>query len=281
MRTVTARRTRTGATVAELAIALVIASVAASIGATLLVAAERRARRDTTNGVASQTARDVSHALGTEIAAARWDSLVLRTDTAIDMQAHVGLSVVCAVGPLVIVLPGTQTSLGVPFTFWRQPPEVSDILLVWDTAGAAWRETVINGVSTPADGGGCATTSGFRSVADSNARIPVTRLHLETPFAGPIGIGTPVRLTRRVRWMLYRGADRQWWLGYRRCPVGACGAAQPVAGPLASPADSGLSLRLDTDATVSITLRPAGNGPSPLPTTRRLQAVRGAPRARP
>jgi hypothetical protein len=68
-----------------------------------------------------------------------------------------------------------------------------------------------------------------------------------------------VRLARRVRWTIYRASDRQWWLGQRRCAP-ACGAAQPVAGPLAAPMDSGLRFATDADGAVRVTFRGVRSG---------------------
>jgi hypothetical protein len=243
------RGVRPGAIVAELAVAVALAGVAGIIGIGMLVAAERALRRDAADDAGAMVLREAEHALVSDLESAVPDSVMLRGDTAIDVHALVGTSVVCAAAAGVIVLPGAAASdRAVPFTVWRQPAEPGDVALAWDSAGA-WRWAAIDSVRAVADGGGCATTTGFRTVADSIARIPAWRLRMG---AMPLpAIGAPVRVVRALRWTTVRGADRQWALSQRRCPRGVCGTSQPATGPLAAPADSGLRFTRDGDAIVT------------------------------
>jgi len=116
---------RSGATLAELTVALLISGVSAVIGVAILVAAERRTRADGAADHATQSARDVARVLATEIEAALADSIFVRGDTALDIEAHVGASVVCVASGAALVLPGAVVGTGVPFTFWRQLPEAA------------------------------------------------------------------------------------------------------------------------------------------------------------
>lgn len=268
---------RAGTTLAELVVALVITGVAGLIGVGLLAAAERRAHADAVNDRGVQTARDVAHVLGPEIAGAESARLRTSGDTALDLAAHVGVSVACVVAGNVLVVPGEQTTVGSPFTVWRVQPEPSDLVLVWDTLAMAWQEATVDSVVSRRDGAGCSTSGPFRSVADSVDRVPVTWLRLGGVLPATIGAGAPVRVYREVRWMLYRSSDRNWWLGFRRCPGGVCGSAQPVAGPLAAPTDSGLVFSIGAHGVIAVTVRPAADVvSSPRPMTR-LWSVRGAP----
>jgi hypothetical protein len=249
---------RRGATLAEMAVALMVVGSAAALGAGLLLAAERRTRRDGNDSIAGQTTREAMHILGAEVASARWGSVFVRGDTALDLESHVGVAVVCAAAGSVLVLPPARTSLAEPWTSWRYPAEATDRIAVWDSAGA-WTLATVDSV-TSTTGGGCAAGGPFRSIADSIDREPMTRLRLSAPIvAAP---GAPVRVFRAERWTLYRGGDRRWWLGQRRCTNGACGAAQPVAGPLASPADTGLRFVAGSqdDGRIDVYLRPEAGG---------------------
>jgi hypothetical protein len=271
---------RRGATVAELALALVLAGVAAALGAGMLVSAERRARREGDDSRASQTTRDVIHAVGSDLAAARWNSVVVRGDTALDLHAHVGSSVACVVAGQSLVLPATATSAVEPWSTWRYPVEVSDIVAAWDsTSGGAWVIATIDSVSQSAAGAGCAAGSAFRSIVDSISQLPVTRLHLTSALPAAIGPGSPVRVFRSVRWTLYRGGEGLWWLGQRRCAT-SCGAVQPVAGPLAPPSDTGLAFVAGPDGAMTVLVRAAA-GSNREALERRALAVRGVPRAVP
>jgi hypothetical protein len=262
---------RRGATVAELAVALLLAGVAAAIGGGVLVAAERRSRRDASDSIAAQTTRETMHILAAAIASARWGSVAVRGDTALDLDSHVGISVVCASSPHEIVLPAHRTTRAEPWTVWRLPPEPLDLVAIWDSTGV-WRMATVDSVSGTL-GGGCAAGGAFPSLEDSVAGAPLTRLRITTPLT--FTLGAPVRVYRPERWTIYRGGDRQWWFGQRRCPMGECGAAQPVSGPLSPPADSGLRFRQQSSGEVSVRLRPAAT-PQP-PVARGNFAVRGAP----
>ena len=100
---------------------------------------------------------------------------------------------------------------------------------------------------TPVNGGGCNPSSGLLSTADSIARRPFTRVVLRAPLTPVPLVGAPVRVARPGRYALTRAADGSWSLSYRRC-TGSCSVAQPVAGPLAAPSDSGLVFHKDVTA---------------------------------
>lgn len=252
-------RGRAGALVAELAVALLLAGVAAVIGGGVLVATERRLRRDASGDRATQAIRDVVHALSTDIEAALPDSFRARGDTALDLYAHVGVSVVCVKSGRVVVLPGATSSTGTPYSFWRQLPEAGDLLVAWDSSGSGrWHSAAVDSVAMVTDGAGCSTASAFRTRADSVARIAVTRLRVTPPLPPRVSAGAPLRIFRAVRWVLYRGSDGAWSLGYRRCPAGVCGTVQPVAGPLSPAADSGLAFGLGEPGVIGIAVRTPG-----------------------
>ena len=250
---------RAGTALAELILATMIVGVAAGIGAAILVAAERRTRADASSDRAVQSVRDVTRLLVGDLEAALPESVVVRGDTAIDLYAHVGASVACVAAGTVLVVPGASVVTGVPLTFWRQWPEAGDLAIVWDSAGGGrWDQALIDSVSAPADGGGCATTSGFRSAADSVARLAVARVRLDRALSPGVIAGAPLRIFRGGRWLLHRGSDRSWSLAYRRCARSVCSAAQPVAGPLAAAADTGLAVHVSSSGRIEISVRAAG-----------------------
>jgi len=211
--------------------------------------------------------------LAAELRAAAADSIVVRGDTAIDLLTGVALSVVCASAAREVVLPSDQSTAVRPFTLLRSTPAAGDLLAVFDTS-AGWRTVLIDSVQQRSDGAGCATTTGFRTAADSAARRKVYRLLLADSIG--VVVGAPARLFRRGRYALVRGGDGAWGLAWRRCDAPApCGPSQPVAGPLAPPTDTGFRARLDADgAAIRLQLTAADTAP----TRRRLTftvALRG------
>jgi hypothetical protein len=164
----------------------------------------------------------------------------VRGDTAVDFLGFVGVSVICVISGNVVVLPPDVAAGGNAYSSWRAAPEGGDILAAFDTAGGVWRTAVVDTASTRTDGEGCEPSSGLLSAADSIARRPVTRVVLRSSLTPGVSVGSPVRVVRSARYALTKAGDGSWSLSYRRCTGSSCGVAQPVAGPLAAPGDSGL-----------------------------------------
>jgi hypothetical protein len=222
-------------------VALTLSAVVAAAAAGALGGAERYMRAARAASTARRTLREAEAVLASELRAASGDSLRVRGDTAMDFLGLVGVSVACVASGAVLVLPPDVAADGLPYTSWRASPEVGDLVAVFDTAGGgAWRTALVDSVATRADGAGCGPSSGLVSAADSAAREPATRLQLSAVLSPTVPAGAPVRVLRSGRYALTHSGDGRWALSYRRCGGGSCGAAQPVAGPLAAPADSGL-----------------------------------------
>ena len=234
-------RPRRGAGLAEMIVALTLSSIVASAAVAALTGAERYMRRARATADARRMLREAESVLASELRAASADSLRVRGDTAVDFAGLVGVSVVCVSSGSVLVLPPDAAASGYPYSSWRASPEAGDIVAVFDTtAGGGWRTAVVESAATRADGAGCRPASGLVSAADSAARRPVTRVVLDSPTMPQAVVGAPVRVQRSGRYALTRAADGSWSLSYRRCTASMCGTAQPVVGPFAAPADSGL-----------------------------------------
>jgi len=174
--------------------------------------------------LADETVREVYDVLRGELAHAG-DVRVI-ADTAVDLAAFRIVAPACDASAARLVIAASET--------WWSPPRAGDSLAMIDTVTRhEWRTTVASTgtqrASVPCPAGG-------------------TRLTLsdEPPFSVP-ALLVPVRVWRTARYMIYRASDGTWWLGERSCTPG-CGAAQPIAGPLLSPTQGGLSMALVTDA---------------------------------
>jgi type II secretory pathway pseudopilin PulG len=232
---------RRGVGLAELLVALTLAAILSAAGVAALASTERYVRRARATSDARRNLREASAVLASELRAATPDSLHVRGDTAVDFPGIVGVSVACVSAGNVLVLPPDVAASGVPYSSWRATPELGDVVALFDTAGAGgWRTALVDTASTRADGAGCKPSSGLLSAADSAARRPVMRVVLQSSPNPEVPVGTPVRVLRSGRYALTRAGDGSWSLSYRRCAGSLCGVAQPVAGPFAAPADSGL-----------------------------------------
>lgn len=256
-------RVRTGAGLAEMLVALVLAAIVSAAAATALAGAERYTRAARGVSAARRTLREAEAVLASELRAAASDSVRVRGDTAVDFLGLVGVSVVCVSSAALLVLPPDVAADGNPYSAWRASPEAGDLVAVFDTAGGGvWHSATVDSASTRTDGAGCTPSSGLLSAADSAAKRPVTRVLLRTPLApGSAVPGSPVHVVRSARYALTHGGDGTWSLSYRRCDGSACGVAQPVAGPLAAPSDSGLVFaEVGTEGQLVATLRTPRTG---------------------
>lgn len=252
-------KARRGAGLAEMIVALTLAAIVSVAGATALAGAERYTRRARGAADARRMLREAEAILMSELRAAPSDSFRVNGDTAVDFLGLVGVSVICVSSGEVLVLPPDAASGGYPYSSWRASPEAGDLLAAFDTSAGVWRTAVVDTASTRVSNEGCVPAGGLVSTADSAARRPVTRVVLHSPLAaGAAWAGSPVRVVRSGRYVLTKAADGSWSLSYRRC-TGSCGVAQPVVGPLAAPADSGLAFAdTATGARVEVTIRTPG-----------------------
>jgi hypothetical protein len=224
-------------------VALTLSAIVSAAGATALASAERYTRASRATADARRTLREAAAVLTSELRVASSDSVRVRGDTALDFLGMIGVSAVCVSSGTVLVLPPDVAASGKPYSSWRAVPESGDIVALFDTAGGgSWKTAIVDSAGTQTSAAGCRPSSGLMSPADSVARRAVTRIVLHTSFGPAVAIvGTPVRVVRSGRYALTRAADGSWSLSYRRCDGLICAVAQPVAGPFAAPADSGLA----------------------------------------
>ena len=241
---------RRGVALAELLVAFTLATLIAALAAGVMVGAERYLRRSGDVSDGRRVLREAESTLAAELLAAAADSVRILGDTAASFLGLVGTSVACVTTPGELVLPPATASAAPPYTVWRVNPVPGDLVVTFDsTAGGTWRTAIVDSTAVRTDGAGCTPASGFLSAADSASRFPVTRIFLSPALAIGVGIGAPVRLLRWGRYVLTRGGDRSWSLSYRDCDGAlVCGPSQPVAGPLAAAADTGLAFSLDPAA---------------------------------
>jgi prepilin-type N-terminal cleavage/methylation domain-containing protein len=162
-------------------------------------------------------------------------------DSTLEFRSTVAVGVVCAAEADRIGLP--RHSPGWTHSSTLSRPEVGDsawFLLDGGGAPASWVGRAIVSV-----GGATGACTAFE---EEDAVGPRTILHLAPDSsAREVRPGTPVRVTRRLRYSIYRSsADGEWYLGAREwnSSQGRFDVVQPIAGPFTSPrATSGLSSR--------------------------------------
>ena len=231
------RRARLGFTLLELAIALaMLGVVGGAIGLTLL--RQQRFYRGTEELVgAREGVRDAIEILATDIRGMSIaDTARLLADSAMEIFASVGGSVVCEIAGSEIGLPAGTSPRGNTLTALLTQPDTGDLaLFLRDSAegGSLWERHRIAAFSARSQATTCPLSTGF-AADDVDAAGTAFAIVLSTSLSEHVHRGSPVRFIRRGRYSLYRSSDGSWYLGYRRCNAlgpSICTAIQPLSGP--------------------------------------------------
>jgi prepilin-type N-terminal cleavage/methylation domain-containing protein len=232
------RHARPGFTLIELAVVLVILGVAGgAIGVTLL--RQQRFYRGATELLyAREGVRDAIELLSTDIRGmSTADTARLVADSALEIFASIGSSVVCQIAGPEVGLPGAVSSSGNTLTAFSTEPDTGDLALFYRDsveAGSQWERHRISGFSPRSLAATCPASTGFARAEDAVAGAKGFLVTLTTPLSSHVAPGAPARFIRRGRYSLYRAGDGNSYLGYRRCNAmgpSDCGAVQPLSGP--------------------------------------------------
>jgi len=234
---------RRGHLVVEALMAMALAGVLAAAAALALTGARRSLHAAERRDRAERAERDAVAILREALSAG--DAVLIRGDTAVDLDVLLGVSVVCAVEPRALILPpavgaGTLTAL-------PQEPGRDDLVAVrLDSTEESWWYGVVDSLQARVIPGACDAGAGWQP---SGAPAPVLRLVLLDTVPAEVRVGATVRLARRGRFTLYHAGSGEWMMGWRRCHpwLELCGVVQPVAGPLRTPSAGGLRFRALTD----------------------------------
>ena len=232
------RKNSSGFTLIELVVVLTLLGIIGGAVAMTLVRQQRFYRGASEMLYAREAVRDATEVLAIDIRGMSIsDTVRLLADSAIEMFANIGSSVVCQSPDATEVhLPEASSPHGNTLTSLLTQPDTGDLALFHRDSmdiGAEWERHRIAGFSSVLLGTNCQARTGFTS-GGSRTTGKGFVLTLADPLSRYVIPGAPVRFIRRGRYSLYRASDGEWYLGYRRCnALGAsvCGAVQPLSGP--------------------------------------------------
>ena len=219
---------RRGVTLVELVVALSLGGIVLAVAAGSLLRQQRAVRWiDGISGAELQS-RSVLRLLADELEPLDAGDLAAgqASDSSIELRAVVAASLTCDSAATVTLVPETDASP--PLGVVARAPVVGDsVWLYRDSLG--WRGHPVTSVARATAACGVPTT----------ASGPTYTLALDAP-AG-VRAATPVRVTRRERWVVYRAGDGRWQLGVRDWSASTSRflAPQPVAGPFVRRASDG------------------------------------------
>ena len=212
---------RGGATLAELLVALALAAIVLGAGTASLLRQQRTATHLAGTAFSGAQRRAAIGALSAELSPLGQGVGDLAPgearDTSLELRAFVATGVACNDAAGVATFAESDDSTGVPL---GALPQVGDSLW-WYADSAGWRGQRI--VATDSVTSRCALTG-----ASSTATRRVAIAGVDS-----IRLGAPLRVTRPVRYDLYKAGDGSWQLGLRdwQEAIGRFAPPQPIAGP--------------------------------------------------
>ena len=215
--------TRAGTSLAELLVALALGGVVVTVAAGSMLRQQRGARWTEGLTGAELQLRPVMRLLADELsdldASAGDIAAGQASDSSLQLRAVVAASLTCDSASAVTLLPDAATTPAIGSSM--RTPEVGDSLWLYRGAAYGWEARAVVGVARLTSA--CAVPT--------SAPALTFQLLLDAPVAAPAG--TPVRVTRWERWVVYRASDGRWYAGIRDFSPATSRflAAQPIAGP--------------------------------------------------
>jgi prepilin-type N-terminal cleavage/methylation domain-containing protein len=214
---------RAGMSLAELLVALSLGGIVLAVAASSMLRQQRGMRWIEGLSGAELQVRPVSSALTDELsqldATAGDIAPGQASDSSLQLRSVVAASLTCDSAAALTLLPDTASAPAM--VGGMSSPAVGDSVWLYLGVPLGWRARAVIGVAR--------TTTAC--AVPTSAAGPTFRLLLDAPAGVPAG--TPVRVTRWERWVVYRGGDGRWYVGIRDYSPATSRflAAQPVAGP--------------------------------------------------
>lgn len=154
-------------------------------------------------------------------------------DSSLEMRSAVANGVVCGITAGAVLLAPFRPPGGRSVSWSAQP---GDTLWVLADSDSTWRATTITDVRP--------TRATCPSLISEASGSVFDLGHLATLRLGdslPLAAGNPIRVTRPIRYSLYRGGDGLWYLGVRswNSAISQFNGVQPLSGPYAPPSPTG------------------------------------------
>jgi prepilin-type N-terminal cleavage/methylation domain-containing protein len=214
---------RAGVSLAELLVALTLGGIVLAVASSTMLRQQRGVRWVERLSGAELQVRPVMRLLADELslldASAGDVAPGQASDSSLQLRFAVAASLTCDSASALTLIPESASTPAM--AGGASAPAVGDSVWLYRGAAFGWLARTVTAVSR--------TTTAC--AAPTSAAGPTFRLLLDAPPAA--AAGTPVRVTRWERWVVYRAGDGRWYVGVRDYSPATSRflAAQPVAGP--------------------------------------------------
>jgi prepilin-type N-terminal cleavage/methylation domain-containing protein len=250
------RAPRHGVTLIELIVALVVGGIVLALVAAISVRQQRLYADIADRTALAAQLRQAATILPIDLRGAASGAGDIREarDTSIELRGTIASAVICDTTANAIVLSPSNAG-ATTFGSYLTSIVAADTAWIFTPGDSVdrWVPYAIAGTAATA-AGQCATTGPqLNATARASSRVSL-QLVAPPSFAGLAG--SVIRVTRPVRYSLYRGGDGRWYLGQREWNASSLrfNTIQPVSGPFESPAGRGLVFQYsDTAGTLLAT----------------------------
>jgi len=263
---------RRGVSLVELIVAITLGGVVLALVASISVRQQRLYADVAARGALSAQLRQAETILPIELrgVAPRAGDIREARDTSIEFRATLSSAVVCDTQPGALVLTPADAH-HTTFASYLTPIGVGDTAWLFIATDSVdyWRPLAV----------AQAAIATLGSCARLGPRLPAnlltasrTVVRLASPVPMETAIGSVIRVTRPVRYSLYKGGDARWYLGQRdwNALTSRFNTVQPVSGPFSSPSARGLAFEYFDSAGTQLSV--------PVANTKAIASIRASMR---
>ena len=250
---------RRGTTLVELTVVIVLLGLILGGILSVITRQQRFYRHTSATSATRSQVRQAASILPAELrgVAPSAGDIIQALDSALEFQSTIASAIVCERGPdWLALVPLRDGGVGA-LRGELIPPAEGDLVraLAADPAEPRrdrWPAFEI--IDAAHDRSVCLSSPFIHAEDAGQARL---RLSLGAGLPHDVKAGAPIRITRPVRYSLYRSSDRLWYLGANEWMEGRWSGIQPVSGPYAEYGRGGAGVRFEyVDGAGETLLRP-------------------------
>jgi hypothetical protein len=241
---------RGGSTLVELVVSLTLTGLVLAMVSAVSLRQQRLLDDLMDRRASTARLREASSILPTQLRALSPFDIREARDTSLEVRGTIATAVVCDTANAMLVL-APAAKRDARYASFLSPIEAGDT--VWALENGItdrWRPSAITATGSRASG-----TCGATGPMLSGDALTASRITIAVADPSIARIGTVLRMTRPVRYSLYRGSDGGWYVGERdwNNTTTHFNPIQPVIGPLLGPG-KGMAFRYSDSSGASITI---------------------------